>query len=183
MTRKRLTREESREATRRAILEAAEASFIEHGYRKASLDEIADRAGYSKGAVYSNFESKADLFMILMDRRAAEEQASLVTAAPPGADEFGWPLATLDFFVEAMGDDRIRAVLASRYATAREDAARGIGGDRPHPPWGNWHEVATVAMALGSGLIIQSAIEPDSVAPDLLQRAMGRLIAPDTESD
>jgi AcrR family transcriptional regulator len=183
MVRKRLTRDESREATRQAILEAAEASFIEHGYRKASLDEIADRAGYSKGAVYSNFDSKADLFLILMDQRAEAEQASLVTAAPPDSDEFGWPLATLDFFVEAVADERIRAELASRYSTAREDAARGIGGGRPDPAWGDWQEAATVAMALGSGLIIQSAIDPESVAPDLLQRIMGRLIASDAESD
>jgi AcrR family transcriptional regulator len=177
MPKRRLTREESRQATREAILDAAERQFVEHGYRQASLDGIAEAAGFSKGAVYSNFASKADLFLVLMDRHAVSEEASLAsdTRGVP-KQEFGWPLATLDFFVDAVGDPDVRAALAERYEAARRSVGSRIAVGRPSPSWASWEEVASIAMALGSGLIIQSAIDPDSVDGDLMERTMARLL-------
>jgi AcrR family transcriptional regulator len=63
----RLTRVERKEQTRRDVLEAARAVFLTRGFHVASLDEIAEEAGYTKGAVYSNFESKDDLFLAVLD--------------------------------------------------------------------------------------------------------------------
>lgn len=176
--RRRLTRDESREATRQAVLDAAERLFIERGYRGASLDQIAENAGFSKGAVYSNFGSKGDLFLALLELRAAAEQAALAAGEPQPApeDPLGWPLATLDFFVEAARDERLRGALAERYRVARRDSGAAIAGGRPHPGGFQQEEIATVAMALGSGLIIQSAIDPSAVAPDLFERVMRTLI-------
>ena len=78
LRRRRLTRRERQEQTRREILDAAAAEFAERGFRVASLADIADRAGYTIGAVYSNFASKDALFHALMaDRlRAVEEDLS-----------------------------------------------------------------------------------------------------------
>ena len=176
--RRRLTRDESREATRQAIMDAAERLFIERGYRGASLDGISDSAGFSKGAVYSNFSSKGDLFLALLDRRAAAEERAMASgSAQIGGDEgFGWPLATLDFFVDAVRDERLKDALAQRYRQARASAGAGIAAGRTRQAWASWEEIATIAMALGSGLIIQSATDPDSVAPDLFGRAMERLM-------
>ena len=55
---KRLTRAERRELTREGLISAAESLFVARGFHATSVDEIALEAGYTKGAVYSNFESK-----------------------------------------------------------------------------------------------------------------------------
>lgn len=63
----RMSRTESVARTRQLLLEAAEAVFAERGFADASLDEIAERAGFSRGAVYANYTNKADLFLALLD--------------------------------------------------------------------------------------------------------------------
>lgn len=75
MAEKRLTREESQAQTRERLLEAARIVFVQAGYRGASVDAIAAEAGYSKGAVYSNFEGKEDLFLELKRLYADAELA------------------------------------------------------------------------------------------------------------
>src|SRR3982074_2999577 len=70
-TRRRLSRLEKQAQTRARLLRAAELVFAEHGFFAASLDEIAARAGFSIGAVYSNFESKGDLFLVLLEEHVA----------------------------------------------------------------------------------------------------------------
>jgi AcrR family transcriptional regulator len=67
--RKRLTREESKELTRLRLIEAAERLFIRKGFDSASVDEISEAAGYSRGAFYSNFEDKDEVFLAVLDRR------------------------------------------------------------------------------------------------------------------
>src|SRR4051794_15053756 len=66
--RTRSARAEGRDG-RAALLEAALAVFAERGFGEASVDEIADRAGYSKGALYWHFESKDELFFALLEER------------------------------------------------------------------------------------------------------------------
>ena len=68
-TRKRLTREESKEVTRVRLIEAAERLFIRRGFDNASVEEISEEAGYSRGAFYSNFEDKEQVFLAVIDRR------------------------------------------------------------------------------------------------------------------
>ena len=67
--RKRLTREESKELTRLRLIEAAERLFIRRGFDDASVDEISEMAGYSRGAFYSNFDNKEQVFLAVIDRR------------------------------------------------------------------------------------------------------------------
>src|SRR5208337_3020320 len=67
--RKRLTRRESKEVTRTRLVEAAERLFIRKGFDDASVDEISEMAGYSRGAFYSNFDNKEQVFLAVIDRR------------------------------------------------------------------------------------------------------------------
>ena len=67
--RKRLTREESKERTRTRLVEAAERLFIRKGFDDASVEEISEAAGYSRGAFYSNFDDKEQVFLAVIDRR------------------------------------------------------------------------------------------------------------------
>jgi AcrR family transcriptional regulator len=68
MPRKRLTRDESRDLTRQRLLDAAAVIIAKKGLPAASVENIAERAGYTRGAFYSNFDSKTDLFIELLKR-------------------------------------------------------------------------------------------------------------------
>ena len=65
----RLTRAESRVRTREQVIAAAAEVFTQKGFHGASLEEIAEAAGYSRGAVYSNFADKTDVFLAVLDER------------------------------------------------------------------------------------------------------------------
>ena len=71
-TPERLTREEKKARTRAQLIDAAAAVFARRGYVAASLDEVAEEAGLTKGAVYSNFDRKEDLFQAVIEERLNE---------------------------------------------------------------------------------------------------------------
>src|SRR5579859_7400566 len=68
MSRKRLTREDSRDQTTQRLLDAAQKLIARKGLSAASVEDIAEAAGYTRGAFYSNFNSKGDLFIELLRR-------------------------------------------------------------------------------------------------------------------
>ena len=81
MTRKRLTREDSQDLTRQRLLDAAQKLFARKGLDKTSVEDIAEAAGYTRGAFYSNFKTKGDLFIELLRRdatRAHEDFSALL---------------------------------------------------------------------------------------------------------
>jgi AcrR family transcriptional regulator len=78
---RRLTRPEAQALTRRRLLDAAADVFGEKGFRAASLNDVAERAGYTIGAVYSNFASKDELFRALMLERLRMFEEGLASAA------------------------------------------------------------------------------------------------------
>lgn len=77
---RRLSRSEAQALTRRRLLEAAADVFGEKGFRAASLTDVADQAGYTIGAVYSNFASKDELFHALMRERLRMAEEGLAAA-------------------------------------------------------------------------------------------------------
>jgi AcrR family transcriptional regulator len=86
--RTKAARSERRDA-RAALLDAAAEVFAARGLREASVDEVAERAGYSKGAVYWHFESKDELFLALLEERIDQptrEMIELLESAPPEHD-------------------------------------------------------------------------------------------------
>jgi AcrR family transcriptional regulator len=95
--RRRLTRREAQALTRRRLLDAAADVFAEQGFRAASLTDVADRAGYTIGAVYSNFAGKDELFHALMRERLRFVETALASAlGNPGDDRGGRPVSTED---------------------------------------------------------------------------------------
>ncbi|MCU1451219.1 MAG: transcriptional regulator, TetR family [Acidimicrobiales bacterium] len=65
----KLTPERRRELTRTALLDAAADVFAKRGFHAASLEEIAEAAGFTRGAIYKNFENKEELFLTVIERR------------------------------------------------------------------------------------------------------------------
>ena len=186
----RLTRDESRRRTRTLLLDAAERVFARRGYRGASLDEIADEAGFSKGAVYSNFANKEDLFLALLDRRRVGPNAGpgpspgpdglARLAAPTEPEAWEWGLLTLEFFLYAAREPSVRARLAAAFEEQRAVLAAILSDGREAAPGSAFapRELATVALALGTGLGVQAVLDPAAVPPDLYARVVDALGRP-----
>src|SRR5277367_2346711 len=64
-------------ATKVKILDAAQTLFAEQGFEKTQLDEVAARAGYTRGAIYAHYASKEDLFLELMELRVLTKFAAI----------------------------------------------------------------------------------------------------------
>ena len=120
--RSRRTVRPERADVRSRILEAGRSVFAEVGYQKATLDEIAGRAGFSKGAVYSNFAGKDDLFLSLLEDEAAGMQATLALAVSSGSGTLDDHLWLLGAAVVAWArDGRAQLVFAEFRAHAAHE--------------------------------------------------------------
>ncbi len=137
MKRKRLSREESKRQTKKYLLQAAAKVFAEQGFHGASVDEIAEAAGYTKGAIYNHFNSKEDLFLALFDQNQAEDIQALthLMEQSPPFDEFiqslesfhelerssnyTWSLLKMEFFLYAMRQESARHKLAKSLEETR----------------------------------------------------------------
>jgi AcrR family transcriptional regulator len=132
-----MTRREKQQQTRKSLLEAAAQLFCRHGLEGASVDEVAQAAGYTKGAFYANFKSKEELFLVMLDERFAEELERLDHAlagtqepneeARAAAADFihfasddDWPKLYFQFVVQATRDEEFRQELATRLVAMRK---------------------------------------------------------------
>lgn len=87
----RWTPERRRELTRTALLEAAAEVFARRGFYGASLDEIAATAGFTRGAIYKNFDDKEGLFLGAIERRAQNRLAAFSDWFDERIEEGTWP--------------------------------------------------------------------------------------------
>src|SRR5271165_2483254 len=133
----RLTREQSRANTRERLLAAARVVFARSGFHGASVEEIASEAGFSTGALYSNFEGKEDLFLTVMEREideharevaeAVRARASVAERAAGGARQWMTTverepellLLFMEFWAYGVRDPSVRPRVAARFAQVR----------------------------------------------------------------
>jgi len=197
---KRLSRAEQAERNRALVLAAARRVFLARGYHGATLEQIADEAGFSKGVVYSQFESKADLFLALLEARIEERAAENARLAEslPGGDLLalldhlargdhatpGWLLLVIEFRVHAARD----AELSRRYAAAHArtvEALAGVlaavyarNGQAPAiPP----RQLAELLLAFSAGAALEHAANPELGGRQLdaqLARVLEPLVRP-----
>lgn len=183
-----------RERTRQHLLAAAAEVFARRGYHDATLDEVAATAGFTKGAVYSNFSGKEDLFLALAEEHMAETlsrvRATLGSSAVPAGDrleDFGRlafenfeqeqesTALYLEFALYALRHPDVRqrlaaidrAQAAAIQTIVAEEHGQGI-------PMGG-EEAATFAglvVALFRGISIVGLIDPDAVDATLLDAAV-----------
>jgi AcrR family transcriptional regulator len=197
----RLTRAERKELTRELLLDAAIEVFAQRGYHGASLEDVAATAGFTKGAVYSNFETKGDLFMALLVRETARRNAALAASiASEPMDELpkvagrwlerqagehrDWDVLTVEFWLAAARDPEI----ADQLRAGRRDIIDKLGGivdarlAEPGSQTGfDGREIVVLLDALGTGLLMSSILEPEVVRSELFSRAVGKLLAPMTD--
>jgi AcrR family transcriptional regulator len=196
----RLTRVEQSRRNRELVLAAARRMFLTRGYHGASLEQIADAAGFSKGVVYSQFESKADLFLALLEQRIderAEDNARLVEklAASDGLTvdqgltalaehvtrrdraDAAWGLLVIEFRVHAARNPDLNR----RYGEVHERTVAGVARvvariyDRadealPLPA----PELARLLITVGAGARLEQAtnseVLPNALVAELLAR-------------
>ena len=171
----RLTRQESRLETRTRLLESAAQLFARGGYEGASVDLIAESAGYSKGAFYSNFESKEAIFMELLDahkRREIDALAQLLAQDVPASElvslirnsesgrvsDFDFGLLSAEFQLQACRDKTFAKTYAKLHRTHVDTMAGLISKlfaklDRTAPSTPK--DLADIIMALTTGLSLQ----------------------------
>ena len=194
---KRLTRAEAKARTRERLLDAAARTFARKGYAGATVEEIAEAAGYTIGALYAHFSGKQELFLELMSSRANRRRAAVaeIFRADDGRD----PVDALAEFLERTGspDPDLMALRAEfwLYAVRNPDAMGALTAQRREqvdalvdlvsvameprgvPPGVSARAVATVALAMFQGLTRQSRIDPDHVSGDLLAQGLRWLFA------
>lgn len=174
-TRTRLTRAEAKEQTRQAVLTAAREVFEERGFHGASLEAVAERAGYTKGAVYSAFASKGELFLAIYEERSRRRAAQILAvsdskaAKRAGIDEFvhvmreerNWSLALLEFWLHAARDPALRPRFLAAHRALHEAYGAAHG----------WNEVEqSVALGFGNGMLLEALIDPDRDYAGLMQQ-------------
>lgn len=196
MSSPRRTRADAKAATREALLRAADEVFGEKGFAAASVEEIAERAGFTRGAFYANFTDKADALLTrFAETRAAEmaEVAGLIATTPD--DE---KLAALEGWYGRMsGNDRlqralrelsaqpghadaVRARLAQLQADTRAVIAASLRGYREaygvDLPVAD-EVIAGWILALGDGIASQRHVDASSVPDDAFSSAVAHLWA------
>lgn len=184
------SRKDRQHQTRESLILAARAVFARDGYHKANLSVIAQEAGFSKGAVYSNFPHKAALFLAVMDlniddalSRGPWDPFECRPADPEETPEIaeairGFALATLEFIAVASRDhsliddlaDRLEKLTALYTGMAQEQRAQ----DDPLTA----HELGVLLASLDQGTGLLTLTHKDVVPQSLLRSGMQRILDP-----
>jgi AcrR family transcriptional regulator len=194
----RITQAERRERTREGLLGAAERLFTSNGFHPTSLDQIAAAAGYTKGAIYFNFESKEDLFFAVYERRAARTMAGIhatlaehgpakgiekVTreAAERRREDDGWLAVFFEFWAHVLRHPELRerfvrthAAVSAPLVAAVDQVAAERGLELPVDS----RRFTTAVYAMQVGLQLERLTQPD-VVDEELGVAMSRLLLRD----
>lgn len=191
VARKRMTREESRARTRELVLASASVIFRRDGFHQASIDEIAEEAGFSRGAVYSSFANKEEFFLALHDREAQRrvqliaerlvEDGTLRDAAVTAARTFyerhladpGWSLLMAEFAVHAARNPDVARRFREQDQVVREASTRLIAEicarDRVQCSEREANEAVTAMMAIGCGITLEQQVAPETIDVELIE--------------
>jgi len=174
----RLTRAQSHARTRTLIVDAATRLFLRDGFQVTSLEQIGQEAGFTRGAVYSNFPSKTAMGIAVIDelyeRKARDLQDALDTTrdldewfdalaawAEATIGEPQWTRFEIELAAFSAHEETYRAATAARYAGIRgrwaELIASRLGEDFPI----HAQALSTIILALGLGTGAQRAVDPD----------------------
>jgi AcrR family transcriptional regulator len=177
------TRAERQARTRTGLIDAAERLFTAQGFHTTSLDAVASEAGFTKGAVYSNFSSKEDLFFAVYERRvdarvaemeetfaeASSRQEGLERNIPGGGHtperDDGWMAVFFEFWAHVLRHPELRERFAAQHRRVIE-----LMADAMDAPLGD----ATARYAMQLGLQLERLTQPEVVDRELGLR-MSRL--------
>jgi AcrR family transcriptional regulator len=196
--RTRAARAQGREA-RDELLTAALRVFARRGYQQAGVDEIAEEAGYSKGALYWYFSGKEELLQSLLEERIDVPNRAMVAllgSAPPERDmsveatrEFARQLAEQrealllerEYWSLAVRDPELHRRYVKRQAELRHAMAAALRARAQHLGTPDVtmeaEDVARIVMGIIGGLTGDALIEPGSIRPELLGETLALIYA------
>jgi AcrR family transcriptional regulator len=172
----RLTRKEKQAHTRNCLMKSAAKVFARRGLQQASIDEVAEEAGYTKGAFYANFKNKEELFLAMLDERFGQKLAEIERVA--AGDDFSLAVTSdpefdrlfFEFTAYAARNEDFRQELVTRYKALRAHVADAIGGraeregvDVPI----SVEQIAVMTFAMAKGVALEKLLEPEAVDDEL----------------
>jgi AcrR family transcriptional regulator len=182
----RLTRKEKQAHTRECLMHSAAAVFARRGLQQASIDEVAEDAGFTKGAFYANFKNKEELFLAMLDERFAKRiediegvlagEGSTAEKTRRYGDTFAqtlradreWERLFFEFSAYAARDEEFREELLTRYRAMRSKIAAALDMDDDEKSHAiSVEEVALMLCIMGNGFALEKLLERDGVADDL----------------
>jgi AcrR family transcriptional regulator len=193
-----LTPERRRAMTREHLLRAAAIVFARDGFHGATLDQIASTAGFSKGAVYSNFNSKDDLFLALLQDRMDRQFAVTTEVLEAGSRERDdqlprlrelinsgtflwddtWQMLYLEFVLYARrnpeAQEKLAAAMQRETAFVADLIAREYESVGAPPKYSPRH-LAVLSLALFNGLGMAGLVDPGLVDDATLDTTLSYL--------
>ena len=184
----RITRTERAALTRNELLRAAERRFLRNGYHDTTLNDIVADAGYTKGAVYSAFKSKAGLFLALCDevvdrrlnemrsigrRSSGDAWVAALAAQLITEHNAQFLVLAVEFLSHARRDPSLADAFAERYGRLRA----GLADLAPPNTKLGVEQWAIVTLALSNGLALERLLDPTGVSWDPLAELQAHIRA------
>ncbi|OBF32402.1 TetR family transcriptional regulator [Mycolicibacterium peregrinum] len=185
----------TRDEVRDRILDAALTVFAAEGFAGATIDAIGHAAGFTKGAVYSNFESKDELFLALLDRQFESRGALIATALDSGQgdtaaiaaalsratldsihDQNEYQIVLIEYWLRAVRDPELRERLVARRRTAADQALRIVEQAGTSLPGKQLSALAQLVVTIISGIATEEVLQPGTIDIDTLTRLFTALL-------
>lgn len=204
MVRRRLTQEERKQETRQMLLESAAETFAQLGFHGASVDKIAEFAGFSKGAVYAHFKSKEELFLALL-KQQIQSHIHLINEVwgeyqsfdrfIENMDEYfclvrqksrAWSILSMEFLLYAMRDESVHQEWTNLILESVEKISGIIEKmmlEAEHESALSAEELAWTILSLENGLAIFYYITKDNMPPNLYGKALKKMLHPHQYED
>jgi AcrR family transcriptional regulator len=176
------SRRQKQQETRSSLLRSAAKLFCRHGLEGASVEDVAQDAGFTKGAFYSNFKSKEELFLVMMDEKFSAELERIDhllagtgearDEAHAAAEDFvryihsdpEWPRLYFEFVAYAARNEDFRQELATRHRALRARLAdvygRWASGFATRPPL-PIADIAAMTDFMADGFLLDKLVDPE----------------------
>lgn len=185
----------TRGEVRDRILDAASKVFAAEGFAGATIDAIGQAAGFTKGAVYSNFESKDELFLALLDREfelrgeqiaialdrsdgdraaaAREVSRSVLDSVREHSDYY---VLLVEYWLRAQRDPQLRERLIGRRRAAADQALHIVESTDTVPGDRRLTDIAQLVVTINLGVAMEEVLRPGTINPDLLAQLITALL-------
>lgn len=185
----------TRGEVRDRILDAASKVFAAEGFAGATIDAIGQAAGFTKGAVYSNFESKDELFLALLDREfelrgeqiaialdrsdgdraaaAREVSRSVLDSVREHSDYY---VLLVEYWLRAQRDPQLRERLIERRRAAADQALHIVESTDTVPGDRRLTDIAQLVVTINLGVAMEEVLRPGTINPDLLAQLITALL-------
>jgi AcrR family transcriptional regulator len=185
----------TRVEVRDRILDAASKVFAAEGFAGATIDAIGQAAGFTKGAVYSNFESKDELFLALLDREFERRGELIATALDSGGGDTAaaarelsrsvldaihshadYHVLFVEYWLRALRDPHLRERLIARRRAAADEALHVVETTTAVPSDRRLADLAQLVVTINLGIAMEEVLRPGTIDPEFFARLIHALL-------